>query len=195
MFRRAHSRAKGADLRMGLLRPSPEWGPSFAVSLLQGDSWGDGMQGARPARAFPAAFMDLLFALSPQSKALLNLVIRARFAILENAQYCRNHDIYGYVDHGRKFVICTRNIRSDHTDNSQAIDNTLRHEAVHVAHMCNGYRPFGIAIADMPLPPHKLADVRSSVRLSHAPARMEHEAHWLEDKPQKIRYVIQKYCF
>ena len=117
------------------------------------------------------------------------------FTILEKAQFCRNRNLYGYVDYGRKFVICTRNVRLGSTDSRQAINTTLQHEAVHVSHMCNGYRPFGIAMADMPLPPHKLADVRASARLSHASAGMEHEAHWLEDKPQKIRYVIKRYCF
>jgi len=49
----------------------------------------------------------------------------------------------------------------------------------------------------MPLPSNKLIDVQNSLKItgnrdaSHA----EHEAYYLEDNPQKVRYYVRKFCF
>lgn len=139
--------------------------------------------------------MEFLLYLSPESKSLLNQIYQARFSVRENVEYCRNKDIFGYVDFGKKFVICTQNIKSSGYDVHSSINQTFLHEAVHVAHMCNGYRPFGISTKHMPLSSSKMQDVNSSLNASSAPRGIEHEAHWMEDKPGKINYVIQKYCF
>jgi len=139
--------------------------------------------------------MEFLLYLSPEAKSLLNQIYQAKFSVRENVEYCKNQNIFGYVDFGKKFVICTKNIKSSGYDVYASINQTFLHEAVHVGHMCNGYRPFGIPMKTMPLSSSKMQDVNSSIKESTASRGIEHEAHWMENKPEKINYVIQKYCF
>lgn len=139
--------------------------------------------------------MDFFFYLTPQAKEIINLIEKAKYSVRENIEFCRNKDFFGYADFGRKFVICTKNIKNSDFDTKFYINETVYHEAIHIAHHCNGYRPFGISKKDMPLSSNKLQDVKNSVNSSTATSQMEHEAYWMEDKPDKVRYVLKKYCF
>lgn len=139
--------------------------------------------------------MEFLLYLSPEAKNLLNKIYQAKFSVRENIEYCRNKEIFGYVDFGKKVVICTKNIKSSGYNVYSSINQTFLHESVHVAHMCNGYRPFGISVKDMPLSNGKMSEVNDSLAVSSATRAIEHEAHWMENKPKKINNVIQKYCF
>jgi len=139
--------------------------------------------------------MDFFLYLTPQAKQILNLIYKAKYKVYENIEYCRDKDFFGYSDFGKKFVICTNNIKNSGFDVKFYINETVYHESVHIAHHCNGYRPFGISKKDMPLPSSKLKDIENSVSVSSASSQMEHEAYWMEDKPDKVRYVIKKYCF
>lgn len=139
--------------------------------------------------------MEFLLYLTPQAKDILNQIYKAKYSVKENVEFCSNKDIFGYVDHGKKFVICTKNIKESGFDVKFYINETIYHESVHVSQFCNGYKPFGIAIKDMPLPPNKLKDIKKSLKTSTSSARIEHEAYWMEDKPDKVKYVLKKYCF
>ena len=140
--------------------------------------------------------MEFLLYLTPQAQDILNQVYKAKYSIQENVGYCRsNKDIFGYADFGKKFIICTNNIKRSGFALDFYINETVYHEAVHVGHMCNGYKPFGIPINYMNLPANKLQDVKNSVNASTSSTRMEHEAYWMEDKPDKVKHVLQKYCF
>lgn len=140
--------------------------------------------------------MEFLLYLTPQSQDILNQVYKAKYSVRENVAYCiTNKNIFGYVDFGKKFVICTKNIKRSGYEPKYYTNETVYHEATHVAHMCNGYKPFGIALKDMNLPANKLQDVKNSVSASTSSAMIEHESYWMEDKPYKVKYVLQKYCF
>ena len=140
--------------------------------------------------------MEFLLYLTPQAKDILNQIYQAKYSIRENVDYCRsNTDIFGYADFGQKFVICTKNIKKSGFNLKHYINETVYHEAVHVAHLCNGYKPFGISKKDMILPAFKYQDINNSVKVSNAPSQIEHEAYWMEDKPQKVKSVLKKYCF
>ena len=139
--------------------------------------------------------MEFLLYLTPQAKDILNQIYQAKYSVRENVDYCRrNKDIFGYADFGQKFVICTKNIKNSGFELKHYVNETVYHEATHVAHLCNGYKPFGISKKDMILPSFKYQDIKNSVNVSGAPAQIEHEAYWMEDKPEKVKYVIQKYC-
>jgi hypothetical protein len=139
--------------------------------------------------------MEFLLYLTPQAKDILNQIYQAKFSVRENVDFCRsNTEIFGYVDLGKKFVICTKNIKKSGFDVKFYVNETLYHEAVHVAHSCNGNKAFGISKKDMILESFKYQDIKNSVKSSNASANMEHEAYWMEDKPEKVKYVIQKYC-
>jgi hypothetical protein len=139
--------------------------------------------------------MEFLLYLTPHAKDILNQIYQAKYSVRENVGYCRsNTNIFGYADFNKKFVICTKNIKNSGFNPKFYINETVYHEGTHVGHLCNGYKPFGISLNGMPLPSNKLQDVRNSVKSSTASYRMEHEAYWMEDKPEKVKYVIQKYC-
>ena len=139
--------------------------------------------------------MEFLLYLTPQAQDILNQVYKAKYSVQENVGYCRsNETIFGYADFGKKFVMCTKNIKKSGYDLKFYINETVYHESVHVAHMCNGYKPFGIPVKYMPLSANKLQDIKNSVSASTASTRMEREAYWMEDKPEKVKYVIRKYC-
>ena len=140
--------------------------------------------------------MEFLLYLTPQAQDILNQVYRIKYSVRENIGHCRsNKNIFGYADFEKKFIICTNNIKRSGFDPEFYINETVYHEAVHVAHLCNGYKHLGIPLKYMPLPAHKLQDVKNSVSASTSSSRMEHEAYWMEDKPDKVKYVLQKYCF
>ena len=140
--------------------------------------------------------MEFLLYLTPQAQDILNQVYRAKYSVQENIGHCRsNKKLFGYADFGKKFVICTKNIKKSGYDIKFYINQTVYHESVHVAHLCNKYRPFGIPVSAMNLSDNKLQDIKNSVSASTASTRMEREAYWMEDKPNKVKYVLQKYCF
>lgn len=138
--------------------------------------------------------MEFLFYLSQEARQVLALVQKAEFRISENAGFCRDQNLFGYVDVGRNFVVCTQNIKGSGYAVSHYASQTVLHEAVHVAQQCRG-KAFWISRESMPLPWNKLNDVANSVNASDATSQLEHEAHWMEDKPNEIRYVLRKYCF
>jgi hypothetical protein len=138
--------------------------------------------------------MEFLLYLTPTANQIIDNVIKAGYPVKENIGYCRDKKYFGYGDFD-KLVICTKNIKEGGYDLKRYVNETIYHEAIHIAHMCNGYKPFYISLKDMPLPPNKLQDVQKSVKASNASRQMEHEAFWMEDKPDKVNYVLEKYCF
>ena len=61
--------------------------------------------------------MEFLLYLTPQAQDILNQVYRAKYSVRENIGYCRsNQNIFGYADFGKKFIICTNNIKNDIRD-------------------------------------------------------------------------------
>jgi len=138
--------------------------------------------------------MEFLLYLTPIGREIVQNVIRAGYPVRENIEFCRDKNRFGYGNFN-KMVICTNNIKNSGYNLRTYVNETVYHEAVHMAHMCNGYKPFNISVKDMPLPLNKLEDIKKSVKMSTASRQIEHEAYWMEDKPQKVNYVIKKYCF
>lgn len=138
--------------------------------------------------------MEFLFYLTPMGREIIQTVIRAKYQVKENVEFCRDKNYFGYTN-SNKLVICTDNIKSSGHDVKFYVNETVYHEATHIAHMCKGYQPFYISLNDMPLPPNKLQDIEKSTKMSTSSRQMEHEAYWMEDKPEKVKYVLEKFCF
>ena len=135
--------------------------------------------------------MDFLFYLSPTGQQIIDSVIKAKFNVRENAPLCRKHkEIYGYTIN-KDFVICTNNIKNDISPVRHYINETVYHEAVHVAQTCKR-NPLGITPI---LSFEKLSNVRSSVKYNKNAFTLEVEAYYLEDKPEEVLSYVQKYCF
>jgi len=143
--------------------------------------------------------MEFLLFLTPIGREIYELASH-RVTFAENHAICRKHDIFGYYDsNGNIMYICTDRMKQ--TDNPKYwINETLYHEAVHMAQDCNGkgkvwFKPFGINPSQMPLSQRRLDDIESALKIAPNVRAIEHEAFWMEDKPEKVKYVVQKYCF
>ena len=140
--------------------------------------------------------MEFLLYLSPQSTEIYQMISR-RIRVVENTPICRKHDIYGWFNVIEKtMTICTDRIISN--DNSKYYMNeTLLHEAVHLAQYCKNksLTPLGIDSSQLQLSSRRNQDLESAVKISGSSVRqIEREAFWMEDKPNEVKYVVKKYC-
>ena len=141
--------------------------------------------------------MEFLLYLSPQGQQLIRDLISAKFHIHENVGLCKNPTNFGYTDLPNKFVICTKNIKNGGYDIHHYVNETVYHEAVHAAQICKGTTVLGLAKETMPLSWNKLQDIKNSLNSTrnYSAIHAEHEAYYFEDKPEKVRYYVQKFCF
>lgn len=143
--------------------------------------------------------MEFLLYLNADTKDIYNIISR-KIKIVENAPICRKHKIFGWYDSKQKFLtVCTDKINT-YSNSEYYINETILHEAVHVAQSCksgDGYlEPFGISKSAMPITERRRNDVRTAVSIAGESIKnIEHEAFWMEDKPEKVKYVLEKYCF
>lgn len=142
--------------------------------------------------------MEFLLYLTPPAKDIYHLLSQ-KIKIAENAPICRQHKIYGWFDPNKKtMTICTQTIKEGPKANYY-FNETLYHEAVHAAQFCkNNYKsmvPLGISPYDMPLSSHRKVDLNTAVSINgRSIAKLEHEAFWMEDKPEKVKHAVKKYC-
>lgn len=141
--------------------------------------------------------MDFLMYLWPSTAKILSMV-ETRFRVAENAPICRKHNIYGWMNSLEKsLTICTRRIQQSGAA-EEYVNETVLHESAHAGQACKsndgGVRPFGLSIAQMPITQRRINDIKAGVALG-SDRHIEHEAFWMEDKPDKVRYVVKKYCF
>jgi hypothetical protein len=139
--------------------------------------------------------MEFLIYLSPQGQQLIRDLISAKFHIHENVGLCQNRNVFGYATNPNKFVICTNNIKNSGFDPNYYVGETVYHEAVHAAQICNRNSPFSNSAKSYPLPWNKEADINKSVSISNGNRQKEREAFFFEDKPDKVRQLVKKYCF
>ena len=143
--------------------------------------------------------MDYVAYLNPIAMEVHQLV-RQKVAIVENGPACHKFDIFGLFHvHKRELTICTaRILRSE--DSMRHINETFLHESVHVAQACKGrfrsMHAFGVNSSAMVLTASRERDLGRSVQLFGRHLReIEREAFWMEDKPNEVKYVVNKYCF
>jgi len=142
--------------------------------------------------------MDYYAYLNPVATQIIRDLISAKFFLHENIGLCNNKDVFGFVQHPKLFVICTKNIRNGGWDMSRYVNETVFHEALHAAQKCNRDQPIGLPIKSMPLPWNKLQDIKKSIRTIgnySSAVQREHEAFYFEDKPDQVRAYVRKYCF
>jgi hypothetical protein len=135
--------------------------------------------------------------LSPTGQQIVEYVSKAHFKIQQNGSYCSNKNLSGSaIVRTKTFLICTQNMLNQSLPNAY-IEETVIHEAVHVAQYCRGRNTLGIPKNKMHLSVYKLQDVKSSISITRNPSvrNSEHEAYWLEDKPEQVLYYLKKFCF
>jgi hypothetical protein len=139
--------------------------------------------------------MEFLLYLNPQGQQLIRDLISAKFHIHENVGLCQNNQVFGYTSTPNKFVICTKNIKKSGLNLRQYIKETIYHESVHAAQICNRNSPLGISAKTMTLPWNKEQDIKNSLSVSNSTQQREREAYYFEDKPDQVRTFVRKYCF
>lgn len=134
--------------------------------------------------------MEFLLYLTPLGKEIINSVMLANYNIRENAPICRNKEIVGYIK-SKDFVICTNNIKNNISPVSYYVNETVYHEATHVAQYCKGSKLNIVTYLDK----NKEDNVARSLKVSNSSSSYENEAYYLEDKPKQVLHYLKKFCF
>jgi hypothetical protein len=142
--------------------------------------------------------MEFLLYLSPESSEIYKMVSR-KVRVVENTPICRQHDIFGYYDAVKKNLsICISRIKT-YGNLEENVTETFLHESVHIAQDCktkgNYLAPFGISPSVMDLNQRRQNDLKRTIAFDSRLKYIDMEAYWMEDKPDKVKYVVQKYCF
>ena len=134
--------------------------------------------------------MEFLLYLTPLGKEIINSVMLANYNVRENAPICRNKEIVGYIK-SKDFVICTNNIKNTVSPVSYYVNETVYHEATHVAQYCKGSKLTIVTYLDK----NKEDNVARSLKVSNSSSSYESEAYYLEDKPKEVLHYLKKFCF
>ena len=134
--------------------------------------------------------MEILLYLTPLGKEIINSVMLANYNVRENAPICRNKEIVGYIK-SKDFVICTNNIKNTVSPVSYYVNETVYHEATHVAQYCKGSKLNIVTYLDK----NKEDNVARSLKVSNSSSSYENEAYYLEDKPKEVLHYLKKFCF
>ena len=153
--------------------------------------------------------MDFLLFMGEKEKEILELIYKAQFSVEENTPLCLLGDqFFGFLKKEQKrVVICTNNAKkmggynfpkalSDEESHTTKIlvRRAIRHEAVHVAQMCNNGNILDLTKQEnIKLHPFKKGALKGSTRISGSKEK-EREAYWMEDRPRQVIYALKKYC-
>lgn len=135
--------------------------------------------------------MEFLMYLTPIGQEIITKIMHKNYNVRENAPICRNRQLLGAVQ-SPDFVVCLDNIKNSVSPVRHYVNETVYHEAVHVAQSCKR-KPLGIEGAK--LDSNKLNDVVRSVAAVNSHPVFEVEAYYLEDKPELVLEYLNKYCF
>lgn len=150
--------------------------------------------------------MEFILFLSKIDKEIIELINKSNNSIEENTALCLiDKKFVGFYKRKEKaIVICTKNAkklggyrRGQSYDNHKTklyIRRALRHETTHLVQSCNNNKPTGVIknIEDK-IHEGKLKALNSSVQLSGNYYK-ELEAYVMEDKPRKVKEILNSYC-
>jgi len=147
--------------------------------------------------------MEFLLYLTPVGNEIVNSLASAKFHIYENSGPCKVERIFGYAKYPNKLFICTENIKSLGYNPNIYVGETLYHESTHAAQFCRKRKSFGfndrlgLSKEKMPISYHKQKDIQNAVKITknYSWEHQEHEAFYLEDKPEQVLKYIKKFCF
>jgi hypothetical protein len=146
--------------------------------------------------------MEFLLYLTPVGNQIVNNLVSSKVNIYENSGRCQVERIFGHFS-SNSLTICTNNIKEMGYNPYHYVNETLYHEAVHAAQSCRSKKYFGftktlgISRQNMPLSYKKESEVKRSVAANGNifSSGKEHEAYYLEDKPEQVLKYVKKFCF
>ena len=154
--------------------------------------------------------MEFIIFLSRLDREILDLLIKANYIVEENKIECLlNKEIKGLHNFEKnKIIICTENAKrktnyrnekqnrnKDNFKTALAIRKALRHEATHAIQKCNQNKIIGdIKKLENKLHQSKRKALEFSASNFSGTYAKEVEAYVLEDKPKKVKNLLEKYC-
>ncbi len=154
--------------------------------------------------------MEFIVFLSKLDTEILDLLKKANYAVEENKIECLlNKNIKGLHNfEENKIIICTENAKKktnyrkmkkqqnkNNLKTERAIRKALRHEATHAIQKCNNNKIIGdIKKLENKLHQSKRKALEFSTSNFSGNYAKEVEAYVLEDKPKKVKNLIEKYC-
>jgi len=154
--------------------------------------------------------MEFIVFLSKLDTEILDLLKKANYAVEENKIECLlNKNIKGLHNfEENKIIICTENAKKktnyrkmkkqqnkDNIKTERAIRKALRHEATHAIQKCNNNKIIGdIKKLEKKLHQGKMKALKFSTSNFSGNYAKEVEAYVLEEKPKKVKELIEKYC-
>ena len=154
--------------------------------------------------------MEFIIFLSKLDKEILELLVKANYEVEEDRIECLlNKEIKGLHNfEENKIIICTKNAKrktnyrkkkqgpnKDNFKTELAIRKALRHEATHAIQKCNNNKIVGdIKNLEDKLHKSKRKALDFSISNFSGTYAKEVEAYILEDKPKKVKKMIEKYC-
>ena len=154
--------------------------------------------------------MEFFIFLSKLDKEIFNLLIKANYIVEENKVECLlNKNIKGLHNfEENKIIICTENakkktnfrnikqkLNKDNYKTERAIRKALRHEATHAIQKCNNNKIIGdMKKLESKLHQSKRKALEFSTSNFSGTYAKEVDAYVLEDKPEKVKNLIKKYC-
>jgi hypothetical protein len=154
--------------------------------------------------------MEFIVFLSKLDTEILDLLKKANYAVEENKIECLlNKNIKGLHNfEENKIIICTENAKKktnyrkmkkqqnkDNIKTERAIRKALRHEATHAIQKCNNNKIIGdIKKLENKLHQSKRKALDFSTSNFSGTYAKEVEAYVLEDKPKKVKNLLEKYC-
>lgn len=140
---------------------------------------------------------------------LVNTMRQKGFTIEENASVCKQLDVLGFYTSGQRAIkICTDRMAQLYSESSAfltILQQTIAHEAVHVAQGCRQRRS-GKPSLDLPaarlygLPKSVRADIQKGLAMNTSSLprsvqwRNEAEAMAMEDQPEQVIAALQQFC-
>ena len=150
--------------------------------------------------------MEFILFLNKIDKEIIELINKSNHSIEENTELCLiDKKFVGFYKKKEKaIVICTQNAkklggyredkRYDNHKTNLYIRRALRHETTHLVQSCNNNKPTGvIKNLEAKIHPGKLKALKSSVIISGYLDK-ELEAYVMEDKPRKVKEILNSYC-
>jgi hypothetical protein len=142
--------------------------------------------------------MEFLLYLNSQSIEIYNLISK-KVKFSENAPICYKSNIYGnYNSISNLITICTGSIKKSYAT-KKYVNETFLHEVVHYAQSCKSRNktlvPFGISPTVMALDSEKSTSLNQIIAYDYRLKRIDHEALWMSENPEKVKHVVLKYCF
>jgi len=134
--------------------------------------------------------IQFLLYLTPTGQQIVSAIMQRNYNVKENAPICRNKELMGIVQ-SPNFVICLNNIKNGVSPVDYYVNETVYHEAVHVAQSFKK-RPLGVNVS---LDAYKMNDAIRSTKFAGSHPVYESEAYFLEDKPEQVLYYLKKFCF